>query len=366
LTRVTGPSVSGGELTDAAFVSATEWWAVGNVGAATKANQTLIERFNGSAWSVVASPNQGTANNALNSVSMIPGAGWAVGYYQAGNAQAGPYQPLALHWDGTQWSLASPAALTGNSVLTGVDTLADGSAWAVGFQVAADGTRSTLIEQESGGTWTQVAGPNVAGSTDNSLMAISGTQATGLWAVGYWLSPTGLKPLILRYDTTKPSPSWVMVSGVPAPGAIDTVLTAVDVQSASDVWAVGYGNDGSADRPLALHWDGSTWTSSSVPGAGLLREVREVGPGNVWAAGAYYNPSLLRYQTLVVHFDGTGWTTAVSADSAAASDEIIGMETNPAGSMITVVGRQGSKPLTEMTTCGTGPVSLATRTAAPR
>ena len=361
----TGNPAGGGELSDASFVSASQSWAVGNVGAATHPNQTLIERFNGSAWSVVPSPDQGTGNNALNGVSMISGAGWAVGY-----AQAGTYQPLALHWDGTQWSLDSPAAPTGDSVLTGVDTLADGSAWAAGFQVAANGTRQTLIEHESGGTWTQVASPNDGGTsaTDNSLMAIGGTQATGLWAVGYRLSATGLKPLVLRYDTTQPSPTWVSVTGaggVPAPGAIDTVLTGVDVQSASDAWAVGYYSDGSADRPLALHWDGTNWTSSPIPGAGLLREVREVGPGNVWAAGAYYNPSLLRYQTLVVHFDGTAWTTAVSADSASASDEIIGMETHPAGSMITVVGRQGSKPLTEMTTCGSGPVSLATRTEAP-
>ena len=49
--------------------------------------------------------------------------------------------------------------------------------------------------------------------TDNTLTAVSGTQATGLWAVGYRMSPTGLQPLVLRYDTTKPSPTWVSVSG---------------------------------------------------------------------------------------------------------------------------------------------------------
>jgi hypothetical protein len=354
-----------GELSGAAFVSASQSWAVGNVGSQGHPNQTLIERFNGSTWSIVPSPSQGSGNNALNGVSMIPGAGWAVGY-----AQNASYQPLALHWDGAQWSLASPAALTGDSVLTGVDTLADGSAWAAGFQTAASGTRSTLIEHASGGTWTRVASPNDGGTsaTDNSLMAVGGTQATGFWAVGYWLSPAGLKPLVLRYDTTRPSPTWVSVSGaggVPSPGQVDTVLTGVDVLSASDVWAVGYYSDGSVDRPLALHWNGSTWSNSPIPGAGLLRQVKEVGPGNVWAVGAYYNPDLLRYQTLVVHFDGTAWTTAVSADTATASDEIIGLDIDPAGSMLTVVGRQGPKPLTEMATCATGPVSLATRAEAP-
>ncbi len=201
---VTAPG-SGGELTDVGYVSADEWWAVGNIGAALHANRTLIVRFDGSAWLVVASPNQGALNNGLNGVSMIPGGGWAVGYYQAGG-----YQPLAMSWDGTAWSLNLPATFPSDSLFTDVATLADGTAWAVGFQTTKAGARSTLIEHASGGTWTQVASPNVAASTDNSLIAVSGTAATGLWAVGYWLGPTGLQSLVLRYDTTKPSPSWVL------------------------------------------------------------------------------------------------------------------------------------------------------------
>src|SRR5215468_2768966 len=366
LSRGAGAPGVAGTLSSAAFVSAGESWAVGNVGSALHANQTLIERFNGSGWSVVPSPNQGTGNNALNGVSMIPHAGWAVGY---AIGTGGTNQPLALRWDGTQWSLASPATFTNDALLTGVDTLADGSAWAVGFQTAADGTRRTLIEHASGGTWTPVASPNDGTSaTDNSLIAIGGTQATGLWAVGWRESPSGLQPLVLRYDTTRPSPTWVSVSGaggVPAPGVIDTVLTGIDVRSASDVWAVGYYFDGSTNRPLALHWDGSTWSNSPIPGTGLLRKVRAVGPGNVWAAGTYYNAGLQSYQTLVVHFDGTAWTTVVSADAPTADSEVIGLAADPAGSMLTAVGRQGPRPLVEQASCPTGPVSLPARAAAP-
>jgi hypothetical protein len=269
-----GAPTGGGELSDVAFVSAGELWAVGSAGAGLSSNRTLVERFDGSGWSVVSSPDQGGGDNGLNGVSMISGGGWAVGYARlAGGTHGGTYEPLALRWDGAQWSLASPAAFTSDALLTSVDTLADGSAWAVGFQTTAAGARRTLIEHASGGAWAQVASPNVMASADNSLMAVSGTQATGLWAVGYWLSPTGLQPLVLRYDTTRPSPAWALVSGVPSVGKIDTVLTGVDVRTASDVWAVGYYSDGSAERPLALHWDGSTWTSSPVPGAGLLRKV---------------------------------------------------------------------------------------------
>jgi hypothetical protein len=363
LNRATGPAAAG-ELSNAAFVSAGESWAAGNVGSALKSNQTLIERFNGSAWSVVPSPDQGAGNNALNGVSMIPGAGWAVGY-----AQAGTYQPLALGWDGTQWSLASTGSFPGDALFTGVDTLADGSAWAAGFQRTATGTRQTLIEHESGGAWTPVASPNDGtATTDNSLMAIAGTQATGLWAVGWRESPSGLKPLMLRYDTAQPSPAWVSVTGAgggPAPGTIDTVLTGVDVLSASDVWAVGYYSDGSADQPLALHWDGSTWSNSPIPGAGMLRKVTAIAPDNVWAAGTYYNPTAQLYQTLLAHFDGTAWTTMVSANAPKSDSEIIGLAADPAGSSITLVGRQSNKPLIERASCASGPVSLATRSPAP-
>jgi hypothetical protein len=363
LNRQTGP-VGGGLLSNVSFVSASQSWAVGNVSSVGNANRTLIERFDGSSWSTVSSPNQGSGNNALNAVSMIPGAGWAVGY-----AQVPGYQPLALHWDGTQWSLASAGKFTGNAILTSADTLADGSVWAAGFQTAANGTRRTLIEHSSGGTLAGVASPNDGTSTtDNSLTAVSGTQATGLWAVGWRESASGLKPLVLRYDTTRPSPKWVSVSGaggVPSPGKVETVLTGVDVRTASDVWAVGYYDNGSTKQPLALHWNGSTWSNSAIPGAGLLRKVAAIGSANVWAAGAYYNAGAKRYETLVLHFNGTAWKTVVSADSPTASDEILGLATDPAGSAITLVGREGPNPIIEQANCSTGPLSLATRASAP-
>jgi hypothetical protein len=362
LNRTSGATSKGGVLTGTSFVSAGETWAVGSNTSQGTANRTLVERFNGSAWSVVSAPNQGSGNNSLNSVSMIPGAGWAVGY-----AQNGPYQPLALHWDGTQWSLASAGSFANDALFTSVDTLADGSAWAVGFQLTGNGTRRTLIEHTTGGALTTVASPN-DGTSDNTLTGVSGTQATGLWAVGYRMSPAGLKPLLLRYDTTKPSPAWVSVSaagGVPSPGKVETVLTGVNVLSASNVWAVGYYTDGSAERPLALHWNGSTWSNSPVPGVGTMRKVTALSPSNVWATGTYYNASAQLNQTLVVHFNGTAWTTAVSADAPTASDEIIGLAASPSGSSLTLVGREGPNPLVEQASCGTGPVSLATRAAAP-
>ena len=369
LGRVQGPpvgGVSGSELTDLGFVSARESWAVGDVyDAALHAHQTLIERFNGSGWSVVPSPNQSQMNNGLNSVSITSGGGWAVGYALKAGSSGPKYQPLALHWDGAQWSSGSLTAFAGDTLLTGVDALAKANTWAVGFQTMAGGARRTLVEHTSGAVWTRVASPNAGTSTtDNALMAVGGTAATGLWAVGYWQSPTGLKPLVLRYDTTGPAPSWALVTAVPSPGKVDTVLTGVDVRTASDVWAVGYYDNGSGTRPLALHWNGRAWRTSQIPGIGILRRVREIAPGNVWSVGSYYDASQNRTRTLVVHYNGTTWTTAQSFDSAVPEDnELIGFAANKAGSVITLVGSQGLYPLIEQANCTTGPVSLPTRTA---
>ena len=361
-----GAPVAGSELRAIAFTPAGTSWAVGDaLDHQTGGNQALIERQDGSGWTAIPSPYQSTMSNGLNGVSMTSGAGWAVGYALK---PGWTYQPLALRWDGTRWSLASPGQLAGHAYFTGVDAVANGSAWAVGFRTAAD-TRRTLIEHASGGTWSQVASPNDGTSaTDNVLTAVGGTQATGLWAVGYRESPTGIKPLVLRYDTALPSPSWVSVSGaggVPAPGTVETVLTGVSVRTASDVWAVGYFDGGAGKRPLALHWNGSNWSNSPVPGIGMLRQVSAVATGNVWAAGTYYSTSEHRTKTLVVHFDGTKWATVTSADSAGNGDEFIGLATGKAGSMVTFVGRQGASALIQEENSPAGPVSLPTRTAPP-
>src|SRR5438132_5276556 len=87
-----GASVAGSELQDVTYVSAHQAWAVGDVfDTGTRENRTLVERYDGTGWTHVPSPNQSAGNSGLDSVSMISGGGWAVGYArQAG----GNYVPL--------------------------------------------------------------------------------------------------------------------------------------------------------------------------------------------------------------------------------------------------------------------------------
>jgi hypothetical protein len=102
--------------------SPTDVWAVGDKGVTDSSSSTLIEHWNGTAWSIVPSPAPGsdsdltgvTTSNAANDV-------WAVGYYDpTGTAQG---QTLTLNWNGTAWvTVASPNASSGFSVLDSVAT----------------------------------------------------------------------------------------------------------------------------------------------------------------------------------------------------------------------------------------------------
>jgi hypothetical protein len=48
-------------------------------GGAIPIDRTLTEHWNGTAWSVVASPNVGATTTCSNAVAAVPGDVWAVG-----------------------------------------------------------------------------------------------------------------------------------------------------------------------------------------------------------------------------------------------------------------------------------------------
>jgi hypothetical protein len=73
-------------------------------------------------------------------------------------------------------------------------------------------------------------------------------------------------------------------------------LAAVSASSADNAWAAGSYFD-SADRALALHWDGHGWKHVITPRAGSLRDVVFIPQsGTVWAIGG-----------LLLRWNGTAW-----------------------------------------------------------
>src|SRR5690349_8242869 len=107
---VPSPNVTVGtnQLLGVAAVAANDVWAVGSSDdPPNEATNTLIEHWDGSAWTVVASPNVGPDNTLYAVTAQAAGDVWAVG--AALDVTSGYHQTLVEHWDGSAWTVvASP------------------------------------------------------------------------------------------------------------------------------------------------------------------------------------------------------------------------------------------------------------------
>ena len=318
------PAATANTLTGLTAISAADVWAVGyyNAGSASAPmDQTLIEHYDGTSWTTVASPNQLNVNSAATSNQLLAvsadsaGDVWAVGYYNAGSASAPVEQTLVEQYSGTSWSVvASPDASAGSTpvttdnTLSGVVVLSTNDVWAVGYYNAGTSSapmEQTLVEQYSGTSWSVVASPNQlnvnSAATSNQLLAVSADSDTDVWAVGSYENLDSsnnpiAQTLVEHYDGT----SWSVVASPDAsagspPVTTDNTLSGVVALSTTDVWAVGYYNAGSASAPIAQtlveHYDGTSWSvvaSADASGAqgDVLAQVAAVSSDDLWAIGS--------------------------------------------------------------------------------
>jgi hypothetical protein len=220
-------------LSGVVVVSANDVWAVGNSGNQMSGAQTLIEHWNGTSWSVVTSPNPGSIYNTLYGVTAISAANvWAVGYYVN---TTGVTQTLIEHWNGTSWSVvASPSPGSGGD-FRAVAAVSAGNVWAVGYYSPNSGSLQTLTEQWNGTSWQVVKSANIG--TSPTFSAVVAVSANDIWAMGDYHNPSSnafFQTLTEQWNGTK----WSVVKS-PSPGSFNTQLLGVAAVSATNVWAVG-------------------------------------------------------------------------------------------------------------------------------
>ena len=314
----------GGSLSAVTCVSASDCWAVGSYNTISTP-QTLIERWDGTSWAIVSSPNTSpTQYHQLNGVTCVSASDcWAVGYSQS--ADPITYQTLIMHWDGISWTIVTspnPPATTVN-VLSDVTCVSASDCWAVGSLNYNAPTEQTLIERWNGSSWTIVTSPNASATGANRLNGVTCVSASDCWSVGYYNAGSSnelslLRTLIEHWDGT----SWAIVSS-PNPSATqgNYILYAVTCASASDCWAVGdYDNGTDAGQTLIERWDGTSWAIVTSPNtsptqANFLRGVTCVSASECWAVGSARTGST--YQTLIEHWDGTSWAIVSSPNTSA-------------------------------------------------
>lgn len=311
---------SNNALQAVAAVSAADAWAVGDYfNTHAGVQQTLIEQWNGTTWQVVASPNTGAYLNELTAVAAISSTDvWAVGYSQ--NSREAPFQTLIEHWDGTGWSVV-PGANTGFSDnLSSVSAVSSGNIWAVGVYYSTfSSLGDTMVEHWNGSTWSIVKSPGVQAAA-NQLLSVTAISSSDVWAVGEYTPQSASLTLIEHWNGT----SWKIVKS-PNPRYFDDLLFGVAATSASDVWAVGTSLAGA----LTEHWNGQQWSLISTPaiqaGFVTLSGVATISANNVWAVGNYGNYPPNDFRTLIEQWNGAKWQIVASKNRSSVVNTLSGV-----------------------------------------
>jgi hypothetical protein len=142
-------------------------WAAGTTGKTFE--EALIERWNGRAWKPVTSPRPaGSRGSYLTAIAArSPASAWAVGYYWAHTKDDPAVRTLIERWNGRAWTQVpspnpggSALHLPDSSLLQAVCTVSSSQAWAAGSYSSSSVVGKILIERWNGRTWTQLpAGP---------------------------------------------------------------------------------------------------------------------------------------------------------------------------------------------------------------
>jgi hypothetical protein len=313
---------------------------------------TVIESWNGSGWSNSATPSPpGTDYNGLDAVSCTSAAFcMAVGEFGYFNLDAGPERNLAVMWNGTSWLITPSPDETagGDDYLNGVSCSSSSFCAAVGYyyDVSTDSFQP-LTESWDGTGWVFAASADTSAADDDVLSGVSCPSASFCSAVGaYYDSGTGADlPLAETWDGS----SWSVVAA-PEPVGADGYLSGVSCVSASFCTAVGY-SVGSAgiDQTLAETWNGTSWSITPSPDTSATDDDYLSGVSCVSAsfctAVGYSVGSTGTYQALAETWDGTSWSVAAVPDPAGADDDYLsgvscvsGISCTAAGHFLTASG----------------------------
>jgi hypothetical protein len=288
------------------------------------AYRTLIDRWNGSSWSIVDSPNGASNENNLFRVSCASSTlCFAVGY-------EGPFVPnghvLMERWDGGAWTIVSPPRIAGaqNSLLRDIQCLSSTLCFAVGQYLPSGAYVNSqgLIEQWDGRSWT--VKPDVH---EGLLYAVSCASAFLCFALGVdYTFETGHEvqhSIAERWDGS----TWgVVPSGL---GDVRSEVLSASCASETVCFASGYIGDGQApDAPMIEAWDGKSWRLVYAPQPSVPVSPAKIDDQLVsvsCASGSFClavgwhrwsTPQTALSDTLVERWDGISWTIVRSPNGS--------------------------------------------------
>jgi hypothetical protein len=291
-------------LNDVDCVSATNCWAVGFSNYFTGPLHTLIEHWNGSAWSVVQSPERSNYYNGLMSVSCAS-ASFCMAVGRSSDIT------LAERWNGTAWSIVpSPNGPNhGASQFNGVSCVTKTMCMAAGTTVGVHGdTAFPLIDRWDGTAWKNIHAADSSFGKYDQLNDVSCATAKNCYAVGSVGDVDTSAPQHVLIEHWSGAASWGLVSSPEPKSSWRRYLVSVSCATAGSCYAIGAsqgGPNGVSDggfRPLMETLSGSSFVLTPTAPTGLpdpiLYGMKCTTPTNCYAVGrSGFNPQ----RTLVEH-----------------------------------------------------------------
>jgi hypothetical protein len=250
------PELVKGALVGDSCLSPTFCVAVGAQGA--KSTSTLIEEWNGTRWSPVASPTpRGASSVYLSSISCTSTTSCvAIGSEELQRQRT---LPFGESWDGVSWHLDGvPVAGVepGQGVfveVSGLSCTLSGYCMAVGYYAGTGQPdrqpAGTFADQWVDGRWTPQAAPAV-------VPVLSVSCVSSSWCVASVTPNSGSQADIERWNGLR----WSSTSG--GLGQANYVASASCVSAVACVVAEAT----SGDRVEAVDWNGGHWIAEDVPG----------------------------------------------------------------------------------------------------
>jgi uncharacterized repeat protein (TIGR01451 family) len=242
-------------------ISPGDVWAVG---------QQFTEHWDGTAWSVVSSPNIGTLTSVAGTSSSDV---WAT-------SSSGQVE----RWNGASWTVQNtpiPGTVVGASSSTNV--------W-----IAGRSSNGWSLARWNGSSWTVV--PTPYDVSDYSFYTLSAQSPTDVWLGGGVFNGSHTdNPEIEHWNGTAWSRAW---SGEPYDGDVH----GFGGTSPTNLYAATYYTDEEEEDYLtrSVHWNGTAWTDMDQPTNkfGWFEDVYAMSPSNVLFVGGFSGEQL---------WDGSAW-----------------------------------------------------------
>lgn len=238
---------------------------------------------------------------------------------------------------GPAWQTFPAPRLRNFAILFAVDVHGEG-AWAAGQQVRSDLSENRPVAGKFDGARWSISPLAVPGTSGAGLSGISVIGPDDVWAVGAAFSSQGrLRPLALHWDGS----SWRTF--LPPAAGQYSLLDGVDAVSATDVWAVGFTQEtgSTPGDPFVEHWDGIAWRIAPVPSTFRSEElsaVKAFASDDVWAVGSAYPNTGVNRRTLAMHWDGVSWSHVPTPNPRPEQNQVLSDVDGVSGTDVWAVG----------------------------